>query len=78
MAISLFSDSRTHHDTTQLQATLALYVLRQAHDTPVPGLVADPAAADRFAALPTTTRATWLATNLAAIRAGHLTVEDIP
>lgn len=78
MAVSLFSDSRTLHDTTPVQRTLALYLLHQAHDTPGPGFTADPAAASRFAALPPTARAAWLATNLPAIRAGHLTVEDIP
>ncbi len=35
-------------------------------------------AAARFAALPAATRHAWLAANLAALKAGHVTLEDIP
>jgi hypothetical protein len=36
------------------------------------------AAAARFAALPTATRHAWLVANLAALKAGHLTLSQIP
>ena len=36
------------------------------------------AAAQRFAALPAATRHAWLATHLAALRAGHLTLAQLP
>jgi hypothetical protein len=36
------------------------------------------AAADRFAALPAATRHAWLAANLAALKAGHITLAQIP
>lgn len=45
-----------------------------------PGVADGPvcAATDRFAALPPEAQRAWLATNLAALRAGELTLEDIP
>jgi hypothetical protein len=36
------------------------------------------AAAARFAALPAATRHAWLAANLAALKAGHITLARIP
>ncbi len=47
---------------------------------PLPGPVTGPAyvAAGRLAALPAATRNAWLATHLAAIRAGRLTLKDLP
>ena len=36
------------------------------------------AAAQRFAALPAATRHAWLAAHLAALRAGHLTLAQLP
>ncbi len=36
------------------------------------------AAAQRFAALPAATRHAWLAAHLAALRAGHLTLGQLP
>lgn len=44
---------------------------------PAPGSPAE-AAAQRFAALPATTRHDWLAAHVEALRAGDLTVADIP
>ena len=67
---------------TPAQRAIALYLLRQAHDPTVPGLFppdpAVPAAAARFAAESPAARTAWLATHLAALRAGHLTPQDIP
>jgi hypothetical protein len=37
-----------------------------------------PAAASRFAALPASTRHAWLLTHLAALRAGHVTLAELP
>jgi hypothetical protein len=36
------------------------------------------AAAQRFAALPASTRHAWLQTHVAALRAGHLTLGQLP
>jgi hypothetical protein len=49
--------------------------------TPLPGLIrgtpAQPAA-ERFAALPAQTRRAWLASHLAALRDGHITLAQLP
>jgi hypothetical protein len=45
---------------------------------PLPATSPVYAAAKRFAALPEATRHTWLATHLAALRAGRLTLEQVP
>ncbi len=49
--------------------------------TPLPDLIrgtsAQPAA-DRFAALPAQTRHAWLASHLAALREGHITLGQLP
>jgi len=67
---------------TPAQQAIALYLLRQAHDPAVLGLFpADPAvaaAAARLAAESPAARTAWLTTHLAAIRAGHVTPQDIP
>lgn len=84
MALSLFltPHSDIHHPTAA-QRALALYLTGQAHYPPDPTIL-DPrapaiaAAAHRFAALTPAARTTWLTAHLAAIRAGHLTAEDIP
>jgi hypothetical protein len=44
---------------------------------PAPGSPAS-AAADRFAALPTAARHAWLAAHLPALRAGQITLAEIP
>jgi hypothetical protein len=66
---------------TPAQRAIALYLLQHAHDPASPVLFpADPAvtaAAARLAALRSAARAAWLATHLAAIRAGQLTPEEI-
>jgi len=46
-----------------------------------PGVLPTPqahAAAERFAALPAAARHAWLATHLAALRAGHITLAQLP
>ena len=59
-------------------------LLRAIGSQPLPGRRAGPpaaqiaAAAARFAALPAATRHAWLVANLAALRAGHLTLSQIP
>jgi hypothetical protein len=82
MALSLFTNTDIR-EPTGVQRALAIYVLQQAHDKLDhsgldPNEPAVAAAAHRFAELSPTARNAWLATHLAAIRAGHLTVEDLP
>ncbi len=52
IALSLFSHSRTQHDTTRAQGTIALYDLRQAGVTPTATLTGDPAATAAATASP--------------------------
>lgn len=84
MALSLFSGPVTAtRSITPVQRALALYLVQQAHRSTDPRTLtpqnpAVAAAATRFAALTPTARTTWLAAHLAAIRAGHLTPQDIP
>lgn len=67
---------------TPVQRALATYLLAQAGDAPAPQLLpADPtvtAAAYRLAALDPATRHSFLAAHLPTIRAGGLTLEDLP
>jgi len=55
-------------------------LLRAIGSQPYPGNQSAPiaGAAARFAALPTATRHAWLVANLAALKAGHLTLSQIP
>jgi hypothetical protein len=83
LALSLFVPVRSPVEhATPAQRALALYLLRQAHDTVDPRLIpadsAVTAAAARLTALPPAARTTWLTTHLAAIRSGSLTLADIP
>ena len=83
VALSLFVPARSPVvRATPAQRALALYLLRQAHDTVDPHfLPPDPAvttAAARFAADSPAARTAWLTVHLAALRAGDLTPEDIP
>lgn len=84
LALSLFLGPRTApRQANAVQRALALYVVQQSHSPADPTLLstedyAVTSAASRFAALPTEARATWLSTHLTAIRAGQLTVEEIP
>lgn len=70
------------NDTGPAQRALALYLLRQAGYTPSTGLIpGDPAtaaAAQRLAVLTPTARHAWLTTHIAALRAGALTLTDLP
>ena len=83
IALSLFvpphADPSNH--ATPAQCALAVYLLRQAHDNPSgvwPLNQAITAAAARFAELAPAARKAWLTTHLAALRAGRLTLHDIP
>jgi hypothetical protein len=83
IALSLFIPARSPVErATSAQRALALYLLRQAHDTADPHLLpSDPAvtaAAARFAALRPAARTKWLTAHLPALRAGYLTPADIP
>jgi hypothetical protein len=83
IALSLFLPARTPvQHATPAQRALALYLLTQAHDaTEAHFLPSDPAvttAAARFAALSPAARTAWLTAHLAALRAGDLTLQDIP
>jgi hypothetical protein len=81
IALSLFVPAHVNPErATPAQRALAVYLLRQAHDNPsaVPQDPAVAAAATRFAAESPAARTAWLTTHLAAIRAGHLTPQDIP
>jgi hypothetical protein len=83
IALSLFIPARSPVDrATPAQRALALFLLRQAHDTADPHfLPPDPAvtaAAARFSADSPAARTAWLTVHLAALRAGYLTPADIP
>lgn len=64
------------------QRAVALYLLRQAGDTPethlLPPSAADDAAAQRLAALDARSRHAWFADHAAALRAGTLATADLP
>jgi hypothetical protein len=64
------------------QRALAVYLLRQAGDTVNPKAIPDDAgvtaAAQRFAALTPTGRHAWLVEHVAALRAGDLTLAELP
>jgi hypothetical protein len=70
------------NDTDPAQRALALYLLRQAGYTPSTGLIPDDpataAAAQRLAVLTPAARHIWLTTHIAALRAGALTLTDLP
>jgi hypothetical protein len=81
IALSLFVPAHVDPGhATPAQRALAVYLLRQAHDnlSGVPRDHAIIAAAARFAALAPAARTAWLTIHLAALRAGHLTPQDIP
>jgi hypothetical protein len=71
---------RRRHDPAQ--PAVALYLLRQAGYTPDPGLISDDTtvttAAQRLAALTSAARAAWLTRTLTAVRAGTLTLTELP
>jgi hypothetical protein len=68
--------------TTPAQRAVALYLLRQAGYTPHTGLIPDDTtvstAARRLAALTSTARTTWFTGHIAALRAGNLTITELP
>jgi hypothetical protein len=68
--------------TTQAQQAAALYLLDQAHYPAGSGLIsADPAitaAARGLAALTVTARHTWFTAHMTALRAGTLTLQELP
>lgn len=68
--------------TSPAQRAVALYLLRQAGYAPDPGLIPDDTtvttAAQRLAALAPAARTTWFTENLAAVRAGTLTLTELP
>jgi hypothetical protein len=83
VALSLFVPARSPLvNASPAQRALALYLIRQAHDTADPHLIPpDPAvtaAATRFAALNSGARTAWLTTHLTALRSGYITPADIP
>lgn len=83
VALSFFVPGRSPVQRADpAQRALALYLLVQAHaPAGPPVLPADPAvtaAAARFAALRPAARTAWLTAHLTALRAGRLTLADIP
>lgn len=84
VALSLFVGPRTApRQATAVQQALALYLVQQSHSAADPDLLSTEdlkvtSAASRFATLTPEARTTWLSTHLTAVRAGQLTVEDIP
>jgi len=81
VALSLFVPAHVNPErATPAQRALAVYLLSQTHDNPsgVPRDHAITAAAARFASLAPAARTAWLTTHLAALRAGHLNLQDIP
>jgi len=81
VALSLFVPAHVNPErATPAQRAVAVYLLSQTHDNPsgVPRDHAITAAAARFASLAPAARTAWLTTHLAALRAGHLNLHDIP
>jgi hypothetical protein len=83
VAVALVTPAGTPADhANPAQRAVALYLLRQAGYTPsshiLPDSAAVTAAAQRLTALDPATRRTWLATRIAALRAGTLTLTELP